>query len=70
MADWTFDQEIAKAIEIGRSLGLPTARGAAQHGMGPLSDRLWESIAPKWEWHFLMSDDELKQGARRPAILP
>lgn len=61
---WTFDAGIAGAIVNGRILHIPTLRAIAENSLGPISDKLWEQLEPKWRWHDAVSTEELQRASR------
>ena len=61
MSEWTFDPRIASEIVTGRMLHIPTLRGMLERESGPISDTLWASLQPKWQWHDVMSSEELQR---------
>lgn len=67
---WAFDAEIAGAIVNGRMLRLRSLRAIAENSLGPISDKLWKQLAPKWQWHDSMSTDDLQRAGRSPPIHP
>lgn len=70
MGQWTFDPAIAGVIVNGRVRGTASLRATAEASLGPLSDKLWEQLEPKWRWHETMSTDELQRSLIAPPPLP
>jgi len=66
MGEWAFDPLIARQIIAGRIMRIPTLRGMAEYNGGVMSDRLWQAIEPKWQWHDTISTKELQRRCLEP----
>ena len=65
MANWTIRPAIADAILCGRILKLPTARAIYESQITRVSDELWSSLEPQWQWHFEQSQSDLEAATKR-----